>query len=253
MNARTTGAICMGPTGNRQGGHYFLNLSTGDTIVRHRWTVLPMPQDVIDRISALGSTQRMPLTLTFADRHGRLIPDQLENLAAEDFPDDDDSDSDYADPANDDDDDDDSDDDDDDDDLSTHEINPPAHDSSAPPRTPGVKLVRIEQAPAAPALPPPPPAGITGVELALEDEHLPGVHNNANDNNHHPTGVDDEIPGVDEQPHEQLDEHAPPAEDQVNQHDDIQEVVPTDNQPLYFDYEEEDDADDQELHDQARE
>ena len=95
MNARTTGAICMGPTGNRQGGHYFFNLSTGEPIVRHRWTVLPMPQDVIDRLSTLGAAQRMPLTLTFADHHGCLIPDPLDNLDAADFPPDDDSNSAY--------------------------------------------------------------------------------------------------------------------------------------------------------------
>ena len=112
-------------------------------------------------------------------------------------------------------------------------------------------MVRIEQAPAAPAPPPaapaPPPAGIPGVELELEDEHFPGVDENVNDNNHHPTGVDDEVPQVDEEPNEQLDEPPPPVEENpgVNEHDNNQEIAPTDNQPLYFDYEEEDDADDQ--------
>ena len=32
MHARTVGAICLGPTGNAQGSHWFLNLSTGARI-----------------------------------------------------------------------------------------------------------------------------------------------------------------------------------------------------------------------------
>ena len=45
-----------------------------------------MPQDVLNRLSTLGAAQRMPLTLTFADCHGRIIPDHLDNLDAADFP-----------------------------------------------------------------------------------------------------------------------------------------------------------------------
>lgn len=36
MKARTTGAICLGPPGNNQGGHFFMLLTTGRRLHRHR-------------------------------------------------------------------------------------------------------------------------------------------------------------------------------------------------------------------------
>ena len=33
MSDRTVGAICLGPTGNIQGGHYFMSLATGERII----------------------------------------------------------------------------------------------------------------------------------------------------------------------------------------------------------------------------
>jgi len=35
LESRTVGAICLGPTGNDRGGHYFLSLHTGHTIICH--------------------------------------------------------------------------------------------------------------------------------------------------------------------------------------------------------------------------
>ena len=52
--ARTLGAIFLGPSGNLQGGYKFMNLRTGKRLNRHKWTALPMPQEVIDRINKLG-------------------------------------------------------------------------------------------------------------------------------------------------------------------------------------------------------
>ena len=43
MGPRTWGAICLGPTGNQQGGHWFLSLTSGARIICHRWTSLPAP------------------------------------------------------------------------------------------------------------------------------------------------------------------------------------------------------------------
>jgi hypothetical protein len=54
MEARTTGAICLGPSGNDQGGHYFMSLTTGRRLHRHRWTGLPLPADARDRVNQLG-------------------------------------------------------------------------------------------------------------------------------------------------------------------------------------------------------
>ena len=60
MKERTVGAICLGPTGNREGSHWFMNLATGARIRRSRWTPLPMPTEVKHRVSQLGRAQGMP-------------------------------------------------------------------------------------------------------------------------------------------------------------------------------------------------
>jgi hypothetical protein len=101
MDARSIGAICLAPSGNEQGGHWFLSLSTGKRIHRHKWTTLPAPDDAIERINTLARQQGMPRTLTFADRFGF----ELTNDDDDDDTADDDRDSDY-DPADDDSDDD---------------------------------------------------------------------------------------------------------------------------------------------------
>ena len=77
MIPRTIGAICLGPTGNVQGGHWFMSLATGARICRHRWTELPLPRDAIDRVNQLGKAQQMPQTMTYVNRWGREIPNDL--------------------------------------------------------------------------------------------------------------------------------------------------------------------------------
>ena len=84
MTDRTLGAICLGPNGNAQGGHYFMCLSTGARITRDRWTDLPMPHEVIRWVSEMGRQQGMPTTLTFADRHGRELEDRLVDIPDDD-------------------------------------------------------------------------------------------------------------------------------------------------------------------------
>ena len=41
LSPRTSGAIVLGPTGNDQGGHYFLSLHSRKQINRYAWTELP--------------------------------------------------------------------------------------------------------------------------------------------------------------------------------------------------------------------
>ena len=77
MNARTTGGICMGPTGSSNGSHKFMSLASGKSVTRTRWSAMPMPSEVIKRVNFIGKTQGMPRTLTFADRVGREIPDTI--------------------------------------------------------------------------------------------------------------------------------------------------------------------------------
>ena len=87
MNERTTGGICLGPTGNDQGTHYFISLATGERINGTNWTTMPMPEEVVRRINEMGKNQGFPKTLTFADRHGNEIMDSLDEV--EQWPDDD--------------------------------------------------------------------------------------------------------------------------------------------------------------------
>ena len=55
MDEWTMGAICLGPTGNQSGGHYFMSLPTRSVIRCSRWTELPMPSDIIKRVNSMGT------------------------------------------------------------------------------------------------------------------------------------------------------------------------------------------------------
>ena len=92
MSQRTAGAICLGPTGNQQGGHWFMSLTSGSRIRRNHWTPMPMPSDVITRVNAIGSRQKMPTKLTYANRYGHEIEDTLNELDYDSS----DDDSDYS-------------------------------------------------------------------------------------------------------------------------------------------------------------
>ena len=80
MDEWTTGAICLGPTGNQSGGHYFMSLSTGSVIKRSRGTELPIPSDMIKRVNSMGTRQGIPRKLVFGDRHAKEIPDGLDDM-----------------------------------------------------------------------------------------------------------------------------------------------------------------------------
>jgi hypothetical protein len=58
MHTRTTGAIATKHTGNVQGGHWFYSLATGRMLDCRRWTPLPMPSDVIERINVLSKASQ---------------------------------------------------------------------------------------------------------------------------------------------------------------------------------------------------
>jgi hypothetical protein len=73
MAARTQGALSLGPSGNVQGGHKFLSLTTSKVITRRAWNLLLMPSGVIERVHTLAKDQ--PSLLTFTDRQGRDIGD----------------------------------------------------------------------------------------------------------------------------------------------------------------------------------
>ena len=89
MHERTVGAICFGPTGNQQGGHYFMSFATRERLIHSPWTPLPMPREAQTRVNNFRSKQKIPKSHTFSDRHGREIPDNLDE--AGEWSDDDDN------------------------------------------------------------------------------------------------------------------------------------------------------------------
>lgn len=87
MKPRTVGGICLGPSGNDQGGYKFMNLETGAKITGFKWEALPIPVSVIKRVTHLGKDQ--PQLLTFYDRSGRALPDDSVPIAGVEGEDDD--------------------------------------------------------------------------------------------------------------------------------------------------------------------
>jgi hypothetical protein len=60
VRTRTTGAIALTPTGNAQGGYYFLSLTTGRRLSRQQWDELPMPDGVIAAVEAMAERDHQP-------------------------------------------------------------------------------------------------------------------------------------------------------------------------------------------------
>ena len=81
------GVIALRPSGNSQGGQdYFFSLTTGKLLLRNRWTVLPMPADVKERLhkclvdpwtcplwnSPIGQECQLKTTMTLANTTMRI-------------------------------------------------------------------------------------------------------------------------------------------------------------------------------------
>jgi Reverse transcriptase (RNA-dependent DNA polymerase) len=91
---RTTGAIALEANDNLQGGYKFLSLSTGRTLDRRKFTVLPITQDVINRVHELANDEDSDFL--FADRDNDII-DNDEDSVLTGVNSDDNDDSDYND------------------------------------------------------------------------------------------------------------------------------------------------------------
>ena len=65
--SRTVGAIALRPTGNQQGGYFFMSLHTGRIINRLHATKLPMPSEVIIRVDQFTKAQNMKPSLAFGN------------------------------------------------------------------------------------------------------------------------------------------------------------------------------------------
>ena len=71
--SRTVGAIALRPTGNQQGGYFFMSLHTGRIINHLHATKLPMPSEVIMRVEQLAEAQNTIPSLAFGNWDNRLI------------------------------------------------------------------------------------------------------------------------------------------------------------------------------------
>ena len=75
----TVGAIALRPTGNQQGGYFFMSLHTGRIINRLHATKLPMPSEVIIRVDQLAKAQNMIPSLAFGNRDNQMIAQDIIN------------------------------------------------------------------------------------------------------------------------------------------------------------------------------
>jgi len=73
MEPRTSVAIALRLSGNEQGGHYFLSLNTGKRILRNNWTILPMPNDVVDAVHRLSVPSKQAGGITFMDKDSNIL------------------------------------------------------------------------------------------------------------------------------------------------------------------------------------
>ena len=80
MQPRTVGAIALRPTGNKQGGYYFMSLVTGRILNRAKATILPMPEGIEKRVAALTATQDQYPELAFGNRDNRITMVNFEDL-----------------------------------------------------------------------------------------------------------------------------------------------------------------------------
>ncbi len=53
MDSRTMGGISLGPS-NLNGGFKFFSLVTGELLTRRKWTELPVPSEVIQRVEEMS-------------------------------------------------------------------------------------------------------------------------------------------------------------------------------------------------------
>jgi len=86
MSPRTEGAISLLPVGNLQGSVKFFSLATGKIIVRDKWTVLPMPQSVIEHLNLMCGNQKQKVRSdpTFSMSHPGGVIRELQMVQLDD-------------------------------------------------------------------------------------------------------------------------------------------------------------------------
>lgn len=76
MATRTIGAIALRPSGNAQGAHYFMSLTSVRRLIRNKWTEVPMPEDVVVRVNKLAGNTACN-RLVFGDRENSETHEQI--------------------------------------------------------------------------------------------------------------------------------------------------------------------------------
>ena len=71
MTTRTTATTATRPTGNTQGGYYFIRLDTGQRVNRKDWTPLPIPKEVVDQVHRLARRAKAKKNLTFTNGNNK--------------------------------------------------------------------------------------------------------------------------------------------------------------------------------------
>ena len=79
MAPRTIGALALRPTGNEQGGWFYLSLSTGRKINRLHATELPMPNLVVDRIHQMARRNKSGLEFHFIEQGGNFSDNSMKS------------------------------------------------------------------------------------------------------------------------------------------------------------------------------
>ena len=107
MAARTADAIALCPAFNSTGGQYFLNLETGQRLLRHQYKSVIMPLSVVEQVEYLAKKEGQPRiknkSLIFEYRPGITVPDEDLHREAEErlIYGDDDDDQDFVPPVED--------------------------------------------------------------------------------------------------------------------------------------------------------
>lgn len=86
---RMTGAIALNHTGNAQGDYYFMSLTTGERLHRHKWTELPVTQAVIEAVEGMAEAQGQPRVVGGLLKFEWRPNAPIEDLDEDDFEDDD--------------------------------------------------------------------------------------------------------------------------------------------------------------------
>ena len=54
LKLRTELALFLYPSGNVQGGGYFMKISNGERVHRNRYIMIPMPEDIVHKVHRLA-------------------------------------------------------------------------------------------------------------------------------------------------------------------------------------------------------